>query len=201
MKNGLLAWNVVLTLIAGYLLYLQFSNKSARTKDTQVATSDTMAAPAPFRIAYFEMDSVESNYAMVKDIKAEISKKDEEYSASLARFENSYKNKIMEYQQKEKSGTMVQADYERAQNELRQMEDKFRNLKQELDHQYQDFVMRKNLGVKKKIEDFLTEFNKDRGYSYIVAYEQGLFYYKDTVYNITAEVIRGLNEQYKPQKK
>lgn len=201
MKNGLLAWNVVLTLVAGYLLYLQFSNKSARPKDTQVTTSDTIAPQAPFRIAYFEMDSVESNYSMVRDIKAEISKKDEEFSASLAKFENSYKNKIMEYQQKEKSGTMVQADYERAQNELRQMEEKYRNLKQELDHQYQDFVMRKNLGVKKKIEDFLTEFNRDKGYSYIVAYEQGLFYYKDTIYNITAEVIRGLNEQYKPQKK
>lgn len=201
MKNGFLAWNVALTLVAGYLLFLQFNKKPGNTLSPLHAGKDSLAPREPFRIAYFEMDSVENNYVMVREIKAEISKKDEEYTNSLARFENTYKNKIMEYQQKEKAGTMVQADYERAQNELRQMEEKFRNMKQELDHQYQDFVMRKNLGVKKKIEDFLTEFNKDKGYSYIVAYEQGLFYYKDTVYNITGEVIRGLNEQYKPQKK
>ena len=54
--------------------------------------------------------------------------------------------------------------------------------------------------MKKKIEDFLTEYNKDKNYSYIVSYEQGLFYYKDTAYNITDDVIKGLNEQYKNKK-
>jgi outer membrane protein len=137
---------------------------------------------------------------MVKDVKAEISKKDEDYTNSLTQLDYTYRNKIMEYQQKEKAGTMVQADYEKAQVELKQLEDRLKNRKQELDQQYQDFVMRKNLGVKKKIEDFLTEYNKSKGYSYIVAYEQGLFYFKDTVYNITSEVIRGLNEEYKSKK-
>ncbi len=200
MKNGLLVWNVILTLVAGYLLYLHFGTKSGDTGSAKRDTKDSTAFQGDFRIAYFEMDSVESNYNMVRDIKAEISKKDEEYSGSLARLDNTYRSKFLEYQQKEKSGTMVQADYEKAQNELRQLEEKLRNMKQDLDQQYQDFVMRKNLGVKKKIEDFLTEYNKTKGYSYIVAYEQGLFYYKDTVYNITGEVIRGLNEEYKNKK-
>jgi len=44
--------------------------------------------------------------------------------------------------------------------------------------------MRLNLGVKKAIEDFLAEYNKTRNYSYIVSYEQGLFYFKDTADNI-----------------
>ena len=95
---------------------------------------------------------------------------------------------------------MIQADYEKAQVELRQLEDRLKNRKQELDQQYQDFVMRKNLGVKKKIEDFLTEYNKTQGYSYIVAFEQGLFYYKDSAYNITSDLIKGLNEEYKNKK-
>lgn len=201
MKNGLLAWNVVLTIIAGYLLYLHFNSNSKKTSDSGFVAGDTSsAARGTFRIAYFEMDSVESNYNMVRDIKAEISRKDEEFSGSLARLENRYRNKYLEYQQKEKAGTMVQADYERAQVELRKLEEDLRNTKQDLDQKYQDFVMRKNLGVKKKIEDFLAELNKSKGYSYIVAYEPGLFYFKDTVYNITSEVIRGLNEEYKNKK-
>jgi Outer membrane protein len=199
MKNGLLAWNVALTLIAGYLLYLQFNGKSKNSADHRVAAGDS-AVHTPFRIAYFEMDSVESNYAMVKDIKAEISKKDEEFSGSLNRLENKYRNKYLEYQQKEKAGTMVQADYERAQVELRKLEEELRNTKQDLDQKYQDFVMRKNLGVKKRIEDFLAEYNKAKGYTYIMAFEPGLFYYKDTLYNITGDVIRGLNEDYKNKK-
>ena len=137
---------------------------------------------------------------MVKDVKAEITRKDEEYTSSLSQLEYTYQNKIREYQQKEKTGTMVQADYEKAQIDIRQLEERLKNRKQELDQQYQDFVMRRNLSVKKKIEDFLTEYNKTKNYSYIVAYEQGLFYYKDTVYNITEDVIKGLNEQYKSKK-
>lgn len=200
MKNGLLVWNIVLTAVAGYLLFAQFNRKNATASNAVHPGKDSSTLPAPFRIAYFEMDSVENNFSMVKDIKAEINKRDEEYTNSVTQLDYTYKNKIMEYQQKEKAGAMQQADYEKAQIDLKQLEERLKSRKQELDQQYQDFVMRKNLGVKKKIEDFLTEYNKTKGYSYIVAYEQGLFYYKDTVYNITDEVIKGLNEQYKSQK-
>lgn len=200
MKNGLLVWNIVLTVIAGYLLFTHFNSKGNKVTGNNVTSKDSSSVHSPFRIAYFEMDSVENHFNMVKDVKAEISKKDEEYTNSLSQLEYTYQNKIREYQQKEKSGTMVQADYEKAQIDIRQLEDRLKNRKQELDQQYQDFVMRRNLSVKKKIEDFLTEYNKTKDYSYIVAYEQGLFYYKDTVYNITEDVIKGLNEQYKNKK-
>jgi outer membrane protein len=200
MKNGLLVWNIVLTVIAGYLLFTHFSNKGNKVTGSKHTSKDSLSVHSPFRIAYFEMDSVENHFDMVKDVKGEISKKDEEYTNSLSQLEYTYQNKIREYQQKEKSGTMVQADYEKAQMDIRQLEERLKNRKQELDQQYQDFLMRRNLSVKKKIEDFLTEYNKTKDYSYIVAYEQGLFYYKDTVYNITDDVIKGLNEQYKNKK-
>ena len=52
-----------------------------------------------------------------------------------------------------------------------------------------------------KIEAYLQEYNKNHNYTYIVSYEQGLFYYKDSVNNITADLIKGLNERYKPSSK
>lgn len=200
MKNGLLVWNVVLTVVAGYLLYTHFNKKSTGSQSGSNTYRDSLSIPKSFRIAYFEMDSVENHFNMVKDVKAEIAKKDEEYSNALSQLEYSYQNKIAEYQQKEKAGTMVQADYDKARIDIRQMEERLKTKKQELDQQYQDFVMRRNLNVKKTIEDFLTEYNKMHNYSYIVAYEQGLFYYKDTVYDITGDVIKGLNKQYKLKK-
>jgi len=201
MKNGLLVWNIVLTVIAGYLLFTHFNNKGNKVVSSKYTGKDSSSGHSPFRIAYFEMDSVENHFDMVKDVKAEISKKDEEYTNSLSQLEYTYQNKIREYQQKEKSGTMVQADYEKAQADVRQLEQTLKTRKQDLDQQYQAFVMQRNLSVKKKIEDFLARYNKDGKYSYIVAYEQGLFYYKDTAYNITNDVIRGLNLEYKSEKK
>jgi len=198
MKNGLLIWNVVLTLAVGYLLFTLLGKKKTTTSGGETTATKADAATPAFRIAYFEMDSVETNFDMVKDVKTEISKKDEEYNNNLGQLDYTYQKRVQEYQQK--GNTMTQADYEKAQIDLKQLEGTLKGRKQELDNQYQDFVLRRNLSVKKKIEDFLVEYNKDKKYSYIVAYEQGLFYYKDTVYNITADLIRGLNQQYTKKK-
>jgi outer membrane protein len=200
MKNGLLVWNIVLTVVAGYLLFAHFNKKSTASKSSINFTKDSLSIHKPFRIAYFEMDSVQNNTALVKDVQTEIEKKEKEFSTQLSQLEYSYQSKIQEYQQKEKSGTMTQPDYEKAQADVRQLETRIKNRKQEMDQQYQEFMMRSQLNLKKTIEDFIAEYNKAKQYSYIVAYEQGLFYYKDTIYNITDDVVKGLNDQYKSKK-
>jgi outer membrane protein len=201
MKNGLLVWNILLTVVAGYLLVVHFNKKGAVSKNSISFSKDSLSVHKPFRIAYFEMDSVQNNTSLVKDVQAEIEKKEKDFSTQLSQLEYSYQSKIQEYQQKEKSGPMTQADYEKAQADVRQLETRIKNRKQEMDQQYQEFMMRSQLNLKKTIEDFIAEYNKDKQYSYIVSYEQGLFYYKDTVYNITEDVVKGLNDQYKSKKK
>lgn len=197
MKNGLLIWNIVLTAATAYLLFLAFNKKSSDPVNTVKSSgSDRNVPVADFRIAYFEMDSIESNFNMVKDVKAEISKKDEEYTNKLSQLDLTYNRKYNEYAQNAKS----QQDVENAQNELRILSERLKNQKQELDQEYQNFVMRLNLSVKKKIQDFLADYNKTKNYSYIVSYEQGLFYYKDTIYDITPDLVKGLNEQYAKEK-
>jgi len=200
MKNGLLVWNIVLTVIAGYLLFSHFGGKQKTAGSKNTAGRDSTANSSAFRIAYFVMDSIENNFVMVKDVKEEITKREEEYNNSLSKLEYPYQKKLQEYRDKEKNGTLTQADVEQAPMVLKQLEEKIRGLKLSLDQEYQDFVMRRNLNVKKKIEDFLIEYNKTRNFSYIVSYEQGLFYYKDTAYNITSDLVKGLNDEYKTKK-
>ena len=196
MKNGLLIWNVILSLVAGVLLFLQFvPGKKSRNNDKVLPKDSTSANH--FRIAYFEMDSVEANFNAVKDVKAEITQKENEYSNSLNQLDQIYKNKFNEYASK----SLTQEETEAAQNVLKQLGESLKIQKQELDQKYQDFVMRKNLDIKKKIEDFIKEYNKTMNYSFIVTDDTGLFYYKDSVYNITSDVVKGLNENYKSQKK
>ena len=76
-----------------------------------------------------------------------------------------------------------------------------KNRKQEMDQGYNNYMMTKQNEIKSKIEEFLKEYNSTRHYTYIVSYEQGLFYYRDSAYNITSDVVKGLNDKYKPTKK
>ncbi len=200
MKNSLLIWNIALTLAAGYLLISHFTSKKTATSTLKGSTTkDTSAAHSPFRIAYFEMDSVENNFMMVKDVKAEINQKEKEYNSDLARLDMTYKNRYEGYQQK--ASSMSKEDYDKAKIDLQQLEEQLKGQKQELDQQYQDFVVHRQLTLKTTIADFLKDYNKTTDYSYIFVNAGDLIYYKDTAYNITSDVIRGLNEMYKAKKK
>ena len=199
MKNGLLIWNVVLTVIAGYLLITHFGSKKTGAAGGRHTGQDSAAVKNEFRIAYFEMDSVEANFEMVKDIKSEIGKKEDAINIELDRLGKEHQNKLMFYQNKQKE--MTQQEYESAALDLRKSEQNIANRKQALDQEYSDFAMRKMKDIKLKIEEFVREYNKTKNYSYIVAEEPGFFYFKDTVYNITADVIKGLNAIYKTDKK
>ncbi len=198
MKNGLLISNVVLSILVAILFYLYFSSPKTSAKKVSSHTSGT-TTKEDFKIAYFEMDSLENSFAMVKDVKAELSRKEEQVNGELARLEKSYRNKVAQYQSQ--GATMTQVQSEAAQKDVMQMQQNIQSRKQSLDQEYQDYYMRKMKEVKSKIEDFLENYNDKKGYSYIFAYEPGLFYYRDTAYNITNDVITGLNQGYTPKKK
>jgi outer membrane protein len=95
---------------------------------------------------------------------------------------------------------MTQIQSEQANRDMLQLQETIRGQKQEMDQKYQDYYMRKMQDVKSKIEDFLKEYNKTKGYSYIFGYEPGFIYYRDTMYNITKDLVKGLNEQYAKRK-
>ncbi len=199
MKNGMLALNVVLLVAVGVLFYLHFSSKGNATKAGTTAGNQAQSAnPSDFRIAYFEMDSLEASFAMVNDVKVELGKKEAAINGELARMEKTYQTKIAQYQQQGASMNQVQS--EAAQRDVMQMQQNMQTRKQALDQEYQDFHMRKMKDVKSRIESFLADYNTSKGYKYIFANDQGLFYYKDTAYNITADVIKGLNGIYTKKK-
>jgi outer membrane protein len=195
MKNGILILNAVLLVLVGVLFYLHFSSNSNKST---VKKSDSKIAQntAPeFKIAYFEMDSLENSFEMVKDVKSELGKKEESINGELERLERTYRNKAAQYQSQ--AQTMTQVQSEMATRDMMQLQQNMQSRKQQLDQEYQDFYMRKMKDVKTRIEDYLKEYNTQKGYTYIFAYEPGLFYYRDTTYNITGDVVKGLNDRYK----
>ncbi|MBS1919575.1 MAG: OmpH family outer membrane protein [Bacteroidetes bacterium] len=196
MKNFLLVLNLVLLGAVGYLFYLQFgSKKTGNTFSSSQDGKDVVVAPNSFRIAYFDMDSVEKNFQMVKEVKEELNKKEDAMNSEVDMLGRSYQKKANDYQAKAQS--MTQSQSESATQDLLQMQDQIKNRRQSLSQEYNDLVTRKMADVRLKIEEFLKNYNKDKGYSYIISYEPGLFYYKDTIYNITNDVVQGLNGMYK----
>ena len=201
MKNGLIIWNILLSLVAGYLLFVQFGSRKSNTSISAKSSVNDTTSNKQFRIAYFEMDSVAANFDMVKEVKTELNKKEEEITNEIDKLGKNIQDKYKYYQNQAQAGKLSQAESEAASMEMKKMDDDMKLRKQQLDQEYNDFMVRRQNDIKTKIEAFLKEYNKSKDYSYIISYEQGLFYFKDTAYNITADVIKGMNEIHKPGKK
>lgn len=180
----------------GVLFYLHFSApKPAPSPFVRETGSDT----GRFRIAYFDIDSLQRKYEYFRDVTDQIKSKEASVSAQLNSLQNTYQKRIKELQ--EKAPTMTQAEGESAQREYGEMQQKFQQRQKSLEQDLEKHQIDMMTDVRGKIEKFLQEYNRDKGYAFILSYEPGfMVYYKDTVYDITREVIEGLNRQYKKEK-
>lgn len=198
MKSGIIIFNAILLVLIAILFYLHFSGTGKSKVAAAVTTRPAQTAAAPdnsFKIAYFDMDSLEASFAMIKDVQNELNRKQGAINAELTKLERSYKDKLDRYQGQ--APTMNQVQSEMATKDMMQMQQQMQGRKQALDQEYQDFYVRKMNDVKARIEAYLKDYNAEKGYSYILAYDPGLFYYRDTMYNITGDLVKGLNSLYK----
>ncbi len=96
---------------------------------------------------------------------------------------------------------MTQAEGEQAQRDYQTMQQEFQSRKQTLEQALYKSTEDLKTSIRKKIEEFLRDYNKQKNYSYIIEYDPNSFIYtKDTVYNITSELVDGLNSAYKKTK-
>ncbi len=193
MKNFLLPLNIVLLIAVGVLFFLHFSTNKTTTKATTATT--TSAAAGTLKMAYFEMDSIDNNYQYLKDVRAELKSKQQELGGQLNQLKSRYMEKVNKY--KGEAQTMTQERQQVIEQELMNDQKVLANKEQSLDLEMQDVQFKKMQDVNRKIEAYLKEYNKDKGYSYIIANQPGSIYYIDPAFDITSDLIKGLNGTYK----
>lgn len=197
-RNFLVGFNIVLLILVAVLFYLHFSSSLKKPEVAATKVMDASSAAGQFKIAYFEMDSIENNYQYLRDVKSQLRAKENQLTSQLSTLKNRYMEKVNRYQQE--AQTMTQERQGVLQQELMQEQKMIQSKEQAMGGDLQDESIKKMQVVNKTIEDFLKEFNKDKGYSYILANQPGAIYYKDRRYDITTEMLKGLNESYKKKK-
>lgn len=199
MKQLSLVLSIVATLLSGFLVIKQFSKPDQKTAPAAQGETPAATGDHQFRIAYFDIDSLQNKYNFFKDALAQLKVKEEAMNNELATLERSYQKKITEWQQK--GSTMSQSEADAVQREYAQMQQNYQQRRVTLEQQLESLKMDYKKNIKTKIEDYLKDFNKDNKYSYIISYEPELIFYKDTIYNITDQLIKGLNEAYQKKDK
>jgi outer membrane protein len=197
MKNISTLLSIVALVLIGILFYLHFNHQE---KINKISGDRLNRDTSNFRIAYFDIDSLQEHYQYFKDVSNDMKSKENAMASELSGMQATYQKKIREWQQK--GPNMSQSEGEAAQREYAQMQQRYEQRQATLDQDLQKQKMEMMTDVRKKIETYLSDYNKTKGYAFILSYEPGfMLYYKDSTFDITNDVIKGLNAEYKQQKK
>ena len=198
MKNVLLAINLVLAAAVGYLFYLHF-NKST-DENVEKKQTDAIAA-STVKIAYFDLDSLENHYEYFKEVRDYLKGKNDVMEAQISKMRNDYSAKVNDYNKRGPS--LSQAEASQLQDQIQQMQNNFSQQQENLGQQLQNETLAKMMDVKSKIQEYLKSYSAQKGYTYVFATssDDNVIYYKDSVKNITNDLVTLLNNKFKETKK
>ena len=194
MKNLSIGLNVLLLIavIVLYILHFSGSSKSTSSQDG-VATVNADA-----KIVYINMDTLLNKYTQSRELNEAFLKKLEANRTELNVKAKNLDREIAEFQHKaENGGFLTRERAEQAQTELLIKQQNLQKLQQEMSENAQREQMEINRKLYDAITNFLTDYNKSRGYQLILSTTLGrnVLFAQDG-FNITNEVVSLLNTQY-----
>jgi outer membrane protein len=191
----------VLGIAVAALFYLQFSSNGKKSNaGISAKVSPTASASVPLKVAYIDLDSIREQYDYFK-------LKNKELENEKVRIESEIENGLKKLESDRNAFAGRGASI--TQEEMEKFQYDFQNRYQALG-QRRETLLNQHLAnqnkalddIQKRINDFLEEYNKTAGYHFIFSTGEGnlTLYHKDSSFNITNEVVAGLNEIYKKGK-
>jgi outer membrane protein len=212
-KNVSIALNVILILAVGLLYYFHFTscNETCTEGATDGTDSSSVIKPAvsapkdikESKIVYVNIDILNEQYEFLKDIssaaKSEHSSLQNQFQSKGEKLQKDYE----EFQQSAQGGLL-------SENQINQKQEEFAKRKDDLD-QLQlraDDLMAKiqdeSIQAMENVKNYIEEYNKKSNYDYVVAYSDNpgatQLLLANPAYDITNEILEGLNAQYKAEK-
>lgn len=176
------------------------NNNNSQTAQNASKTAQAVA-PAELKIAYVEVDSIMSQYKFCKDFSLILQKKGQNIQSTLAAKQQSLEAAAANFQQKIQQNAYTREQAEAIQAGLQKQSSDLQALNQRLSNEFQVETEKYNTALRDSIQNFLAKYNKDKKYSLILSKAGDNLLYADKAYDITNEVIAGLNKAYKPIEK
>ena len=184
------------------LFILQFSGQPETPTEKIVAKADSAVEAGAPSIAYFDIDSVLANWEYYFNIQEELASKQQKLETDFESKSQSFMKRVEDAQYKIQRGLVTRAEAEQLQQQLASEEQNLMGLQNNYAAELQEEGVVKNRRMLDNIEQYLKEYNQDKGYSFIFSYSfGGNLMYGAEVHNITDEIIAGINEAYPPEKK
>ena len=170
-------------------------DKSKSQADDKPVASQT--TPADTKIAFVEVDSIMSQYKFCKDYSLILQKKGQNIQNTLAQKQQALEAAAANFQQKVQQNAYTREQAEGVNASLQKQSNDLQMLNQRLSAEFQNETDQFNKALRDSIQHYLASYNKDKKYSIIFSKQGDNLLYADKAYDITNDIIAGLNKAYK----
>ncbi len=181
-------------LLMAVLAISSCNNSSPKMDETPAAAEKETG----LKIAYVEVDSLMTQYKFAKDFTDVLEKKSTNARNTLTQKGNQLQAAANSFQQKlENNGFTSREQAANAQAALQRQQQNLQELQARLGSELEDMTAKYNTALRDSLNNFLAAYNKDKNYDMILSKAGDNILMANPKYNITKDVINGLNKRYK----
>ena len=196
MKKASIFTKLTLTLLIAGAVAACNQDKSADKPAAAAAAKDTQA-----KIVYVNQDTLLAKYDYFTDLKGRLEKKGKSAQSDVESRRQAIQREIAEYQKN--AATMSADQREETEKRLQRKGQEFQTYEQNAGAEFQTAQGDEMDKLYNTITDYLKTYAKKKGYKMVLSYSRAnpTVLYGDESYDVTDEVVKGLNDEYKKDKK
>ena len=170
---------------------------SKNEEETTVETAQPVETTG-LKIAYVELDTLMSQYQLYKDYSEVLTRKGNNIQKTLAQKQRALESHAASVQKKYESNEFTTRDeLERAQASIEKEQRDLAELADRLQNEFAMEQARINEEARDSIQSFLKKYNKTKKYDYVMVKAGDNLLIANPKYNITNDIVKGLNKRYK----
>ncbi|WP_419701216.1 OmpH family outer membrane protein [Mucilaginibacter sp. NFX135] len=186
-----------------FTLGILIAGSIAACNQNKTADKPATTAPAEVKesIVYVNSDSLLNKYDYFKDMSKRLEDKGKSSQGDLQAKGQAFQREVAEYQ---KNAATLPADQRQAtEQRLQRKQQELQGYQQNANAEFQNAQATENAKLYDKIADFTKTYAKEKGYKLVLTYSKAnpTVLYGDPSLDVTADVVKRLNEAYAKDKK
>jgi outer membrane protein len=174
------------------------NNASPKMDEQPAATSAAGENTNGVKIAYVEVDSLMTQYEFCKEFTLILQKKSTNARNTLNQKGQALQNAAANFQQKlQNNGFTSREQAESQQAAIQRQQQSLQELQARLENELANETNKYNEGLRDSLQHFLAAYNKDKKFDLILTKQGDNILYAAKRFDITNDVINGLNKRYK----
>ena len=188
-------------LVSAAMMTVSCSEKPKKNTNADIEPTQVEARENTLKIGYYDVDSLNEQYKLVKDISAEIETKMKKLSSGFEAEVKSFEKWATDMEKKLKDGLLLSSEEKKFMEQFQRRQMELGQKEQQLSIEAQQMQSDNFLKATNRVNEFVKRYAQENGFDMILQYQiGGQVTYINESFNVTSDIISGLNKEYEDLK-